>query len=124
MNRAQRPRGPLAARFDQAPSPTADETIEPPVKPTPLSYPILVLPPDDDPHRIGLVRLLLVVSSEGEVAQVIVAASTMSQEYVDRVTKSFEEMRFHPGRLRGMPHTGWYEVVVNFDFEPQAATSL
>ena len=99
-----------------------DRTSDPASKPTPLSYPVLVLPPGDDPHRIGLVRLLLVVSSEGKVASVIVTAATMSQDYIDRVTKSFEEMRFKPGSLRGAPHPGWYEVVVNFGFEPQAAS--
>ena len=101
-----------------------DHTSDPATLPTPLSYPVLVLPPDDDPHRIGLVRLLLVVSSDGKVARVIVTAATMSQDYIDRVTKSFEEMRFKPGMLHGAPYPGWYEVVVNFDFDPQAAASL
>ena len=114
----------LAESSDETIGLPADESSDPGIKPTPLSYPILVLPPGDDPHRIGLVRLLLVVSSEGKVVHVIVTASTMSQDYIDRVTKSFEEMRFNPGLLRGAPHPGWYEVVVNFDFEPQGATSL
>lgn len=104
--------------------PPADHASDPVTSPTPLSYPILVLPPGDDPHRVGLVRLLLVVSSEGKVANVIVTAATMSQDYVDRVTKSFEAMRFKPGTQRGAPHPGWYEAVVNFDFDPQAAASL
>ncbi len=120
-------RGPLdafAAIGEQAPGPHANETSDPVTRPTPLSYPILVLPPGDDPHRIGMVRLLLVVSSEGKVVNAIVSASTMSQDYIDLVTKSFEDMRFNPGLLRGAPHPGWYEVVVNFDFEPPPATSL
>ena len=104
--------------------PSPEENSEPSTKPTPLTYPILSLPPGDDPHIVGLVRMLLVVSSEGKVVKTIVAASTLPQDYIDRVTKSFEEMRFKPGRLRGVPHPGWYEVVVNFDFDPQAATSL
>ncbi len=114
----------LAGISEKASELPADEPSDPGIKPTPLSYPILVLPSGDDPHRIGLVRLLLVVSSEGKVVKVIVTASTMSQDYIDRVTKSFEEMRFNPGLLRGAPHPGWYEVVVNFDFEPQGTTSL
>ena len=109
---------------ENAPARPVDERSDPVIQPTPLDYPILVLPPDDDPHRIGLVRLLLVVSSEGKVVNVIVAAATMSQDYIDRVTKSFEDMRFKPGSLRGAPHPGWYEVVVNFDFEPQGAKSF
>ena len=114
----------VAARSDQALAPRANETTDAASRPTPLSYPILVLPPGDDAHRIGMVRLLLVVSSEGKVVQAIVSAATMSQNYIDLVTKSFEDMRFNPGRLRGAPHPGWYEVVVNFDFEQPPATSL
>ena len=103
---------------------SSEEQSEPPTRPTPLTYPLLAPPPGDDPHIVGLVRLLLVVASDGKVVKTIVTASTLSQDYVDRVTKSFEEMRFKPGRLRGLPHPGWYEVVVNFDFEPPAAASL
>ena len=120
----QSTRDAVAAGSDQALAPRTDETTDAASRPTPLSYPILVLPPGDDAHRIGMVRLLLVVSSEGKVVQAIVSAATMSQDYIDLVTKSFEDMRFNPGQLRGAPHPGWYEVMVNFDFEPPPATSL
>ena len=120
----QSPRHALTAVSEEAVGPYAEQTSDPATRPAPLSYPILVLPPGDDPRRIGMVRLLLVVSSEGKVVQTIVSASTMSQDYIDLVTKSFEDMRFKPGLSRGAPHPGWYEVVVNFDFEPPPATSL
>ncbi|MGI9025407.1 MAG: hypothetical protein ACR2GP_07465 [Burkholderiaceae bacterium] len=120
----QGPRPAVSAISEDAFGPYADQTSDPATRPTPLSYPILVLPQGDDPHRIGMVRLLLVVSSEGKVVNTIVSASTMTQDYIDLVTKGFEDMQFKPGLSRGAPHPGWYEVVVNFDFEPPPATSL
>lgn len=100
------------------------ETNEPTVRPVPLTYPVIALPADDDPHRVGLVRLMLVVSSEGKVARTLVIASTLSQDYVDRIQRSFEDMRFTPAFARGLPQAGWYEVVVNFDFDPSVRSSL
>ena len=64
--------------------------------PKPLTYPVLSLPPDDDPRRVGLVRLMLVVSSEGRVVKTVVTAATLSQDYVDRIAESFEAVRFEP----------------------------
>jgi len=103
--------------------PTGD-TEERTVRPVPLTYPVIAIPADDDPHRVGLVRLMLVVSSEGKVARTLVIASTLSQDYVDRIRRSFEDMRFTPAFAHGLPQAGWYEVVVNFDFDPSARSSL
>ncbi len=92
--------------------------------PTPISYPVFTLPENDDPHRIGLTRLLLVVSSQGQTIDVIVTASTMSQDYVDSLVKTFSAMRFEPARVRGLPYPGTYEVVVNFAYEPNGRAAL
>ncbi len=85
---------------------------------------MFTLPPNDDPRRIGLTRLLLVVSSRGETVDVIVTASTMSQDYVDGLVRTFAAMRFEPARRRGLAHPGTYEVVVNFTFEAPGRTAL
>ena len=97
----------------------ADEPAD--VRPAPITYPVLPLPADDDPHRVGIVRVLLVISSEGRVMDSHVTAATLSPEYVERVVRSFEAVRFTPASKHGFPHAGWYEVVVDFGFEPQNA---
>lgn len=99
----------------------SDERV---LHPVPLTYPVIALPADDDPHRVGLVRLMLIVSSEGTVARSFVVASTLSQDYLDRIQRSFEDMRFKPAVSHGLPRAGWYEVVVNFDFDPDARPLL
>lgn len=93
-------------------------------RPKPLTYPVISLPPDDDPRRIGLVRLMLVVSSEGRVVKTVVTAATLSQDYVDRITESFEAVRFEPAMVNGLPRAGWYEVVVDFAFDPEARSAV
>ncbi len=109
---------------------TAPSTSEPDAdasgaeRPTPITYPVVEVPADDDPHRVGLVRLMLVVSSDGTVASTVVTAATLSPDYVERIVHSFEQMRFRPARSRGLPRASWYEVVVNFDFDPSAQTAL
>ena len=129
---------PIDVAYDAADEPTVDASVERRVdesdahamraasvaSPRPLSYPVFVLPPDDDPRRIGLTRLLLVVSSRGETVDVIVTASTMSQDYVDRVVQAFQTMRFDPARVRGLPYPGTYDVVVNFTYEPSGSRAL
>ncbi len=89
-------------------------------RPQPLTYPVISLPSDDDPRRVGLVRLMLIVSSEGRVVKTVVTAATLSQDYVDRITESFEAVRFEPATVHGLPHASWYEVVVDFTFDPGA----
>lgn len=67
---------------------------------------------------------MLVVSREGNVVRTIVIAATLSVDYVDRIVYSFEQVRFRPARRNGLPRAGGYEVVVNFDFDPEAHTKL
>lgn len=102
----------------------AAEGRRPVESPSPLTYPVIPVPPDDDPHRVGMVRLMLVVSSDGRVARSIVLASTLPQDYVDRIALGFDDMRFEPARAGGLPRAGWFEVVVNFDFDPGPSTLL
>ena len=93
-------------------------------RPTPITYPVIDIPADDDPNRVGLVRMVLVVSSEGAVVRTVVTATTLTPAYVERIARSFEQMRFRPAMRAGLPRAGWYEVVVNFDFDPEARTRL
>lgn len=109
---------------DVEPVAVADDEPIAVVAPKPISYPVFTLPENDDPHRIGLTRLVLVVSSTGETVDVVVTASTMSQDYVDRLVRTFSAMRFEPARARGLPRPGTYEVVVNFAFEPSGRSAL